>query len=362
MSTTPVTQEMIRQQNSSAVSEAQKGAWIKLAEVKNNLSADLTKRELALQGIVLNVPDDGVVAAMAAYKKGHDELVAERMKFTNVVREKLIDSMMLVEKRTDPKTNTAYLELSARELAIRKAANASAQLEQNKATEKANFKAHFQNQYMEIGAKYRTALRQIIQDAYVACLHAKTPPDEIDSVLAVSRLAMVDVKCGTPEKFVRTHLSTEEGAALYKTLPPFNKSSIFEEIHAELTEKFSMYAHDLANANAAIENSQRTFSATIVEEQRELKQEQAANVLMASAESFIISDVKAVKKLERIVIEDNSESWVAKIMAAFMANFAVAFAKTKNKKYSSLSIAQMAAALDAADVTVDGVKYETIEK
>ena len=83
---------------------------------------------------------------------------------------------------------------------------------------------------------------------------------------------------------------------------------------------------------------------------------------MASAESFILSDVKGVVSTQRIVIEDNSESWIVKIMSAFLANFQSAFAKTKNKKYSALTVAQMAAALDSAGIKVNGVEYTTVEK
>lgn len=343
---------------------AQQGAWLSLAEAKNNLAADLTNRELALQGIIMNVPDEKITPSMAAYKKGHEELVAERMKFTNLIRDKLIEPLMVVEKRTDPKTNAAFILLASRELELRKKATADLVQQQNIATEKAQFKAHFQNEYMGIGSAYRNSLRDIIHQCYMDCLTAKTPPDQVDSAIAVARLAITDVKIGQPNKFTRVHLSTEDAAALYKQLPPFNKSAIFEEMQAELTEKFSMYANDLANAEVAAENNERSFQATVVEEIQELRTEQAANVLMASAESFILPEAgfKAVTSTQRIKIEDNSESWVIKIMSAFLANFAVAFNKTRNKKYSSLTVAQMAAALDQAGVRVEGVQYTTVEK
>lgn len=346
-------------QSSLAVPEAQKQAWITLAGKKNELAADLTKRELALQQILTG---KDLPKALADYRKGHTELVEARKSFTSIITDKLIAPMMEWEKRSDPKTNAQYLSIAAQELADRKKANADAELQQNIATERGQFKAHFQNEYMRIANEYRTALRQIIQDTYVACLHAKTPPDGVDSAIAVARLTMIDVKVGQPAKFIRVNLPSEDAAAMYKQLPTLNKSEIFEEIQAELTDKFAMYVHDLANAEVASENAQREFQAVLVEEAQDLKQEQAANTLMASAESFIISDIKSVTQKTVMVIEDNSESWILRVMTAFIANFPAAFSKTRNKKYSALTVAQMAAALDACGVKVEGVQYTTVEK
>lgn len=346
----------------TAPTEAQKNAWVSLATKKNELSADLTKRELALQQLLLNVPDDQIAIKLQEYRKLHTDLIETRKGFTSIITDKLITPMMEWEKRSDPKTNTTYLASQTRELEHRKKNVADATLQQNIATEKGQFKAHFQNEYMRISQDYRNALAGIIQRTYHDCLVAKTPPDGIDGALAIARLAMADEKHGQPAKFSRVYLTPEAAAALYKELRTPDYSAILTETLPDLDAKFEMYAHDLANAEEAARASQTAFEATIVESKQELVQEQAANVLMASAESFIMSDVKGVVSKKMIVIEDNSEGWIVKIMSAFLANFQVAFGKTSVKKYSGLSVKQMSAALDAAGIRVSGVEYTTVEK
>lgn len=358
MSTTQVTQAMIPY----IPNEAQKNAWVSLATKKNELSADLTKRELALQQLLIGVKDEDIAVKLQEYRKLHTDLIETRKGFTSIITDKLITPMMEWEKRSDPKTNATYLASQTRELEHRKKNAADATLQQNIATEKGQFKAHFQNEYMRISQDYRNALAGIIQRTYHDCLVAKTPPDAIDSALAIARLAMADEKHGQPAKFSRVHLTPEAASALYKELRTPDYSAILAETLPDLDAKFEMYAHDLANAEEAARASQTEFEATVVSSAKELVQEQAANVLMASAESFIMSDVKGVVSKKMIVIEDNSEGWIVKIMSAFLANFQVAFAKTKNKKYSALTVAQMAAALDAAGVKVQGVEYTTVEK
>lgn len=347
-----------------SVPDAQKNAWWMLAAKKNEVVTDLSTRELELQGLLLNVPDDQISTRLGEYRKKHGELVDTRKAFTGIITDKLITPLMETEKRADPKVNASYLALSARELELRKAATSKLLLDQNIATEKGQFKAHFQNEYMRLATAYRHTLSGIAQQAYTSCLEAKTPPDEIDTALAVARLAMADTKLGTPNKFTRVHLTPEDAAALYKQLHTPDTGEMLKEGMDLLREKFAMYANDLENAEAAIQDSQREFEATIVEDNRDLSNETAANVLMASAESFILPDsnFKPVTTLEKIVIEDNSESWVVKIISAFLANFAVAFNKTSVKKYSGLTIKQMAEALDKAGVRVQGVNYTTVDK
>lgn len=334
---------------------AQQGAWLSLAEAKNNLAADLTKRELEMQGVL---PD------LAAYRKMHSEMVEKRKSFTNIINDKLIAPMMEWEKRADPKTNAAYLAAAEKELAERKAATEKLERDQAIAAERGQFKAHFQNEYMRLATAYRHSLAGIIQQCYASCLGAMTPPDQVHAAMSIAEQAMDDVKPGMPNKFNRVYLTPEDAATLYKQLKPPSWNEIRAEASEQLKEKFSMYANDLAHADVALQDSQREFEATIIEDVQDLQQEQAANVLMASAEAFVLPDTgfKPVVELEKIVIEDNSEGWVVKIMSAFLANFQQAFNKTRNKKYSSLTVAQIAAALDAANIRVQGVQYTKVVK
>lgn len=357
-----MTQQMIATQ--VQLTEPQKNAWLSLAVAKNNLSTDLNARELQLQGLLLSVPDDAISARLAEYRKLHTDMIDARKKFTGIITDKLITPMMEWEKRCDPKVNPTYTALSSRELQLRKDATDKLLKDQAIATERGQFKAHFQNEYMRLTTEYRHALAGIAQQAYHDCLLAKTPADHLDTPLAVVRLAMADVKKGTPNKFTRVHLTPEDAAAMYKQLHTPDYGSVLTDALSDLNEKFSMYAHDLANAEDAAKQSQVEFEATIVEEVREIASEQAANVLMASAESFVLPDTafKPVVAQQKIVIEDNSEGWVVKIITAFLANFNSAFPKTKNKKYSSLTVAQMCAALDSAGIVVKGVQYTTVEK
>ena len=82
--------------------------------------------------------------------------------------------------------------------------------------------------------------------------------------------------------------------------------------------------------------------------------------MTSSAVSSISFDdgVKGLKRKTVIVIKDDDSNWAKKIVLTFTANWDVCFEYIRVKKWGNLSIAQMAAALDSAEIVVDGVQYK----
>jgi len=344
------------------VNEKQAKAWLTLAATKNNVTQDLAGREMTLQAILLNKPNDKLAEVLAEYRKQWTEMSEARKAFTSVVTAKLIEPMMEYEKRADPKTNAAYIAASTRELDHRKEATRKLEAQQALATETANFKTHFVNEYLRIMASYRADLAAIITQVYTDCLTVKTP--DPTNAIAVAVSAMDAVKPKNPANFVRINLTTQRATELFTAIPQPDYSGALSEAKLALTTKFELYQHDLANAEAAIESNKQQAAIATANADQDIKAQQATNTLFAAAQAFVMPEpgFKGFTERNRIIIRDESQEWVARIMAAFLANLSTVFPLLRVKKYSALNIKQMAEACDTAGIKVEGVDYETIEK
>lgn len=342
----------------------QQAAWLTMAARKNELTATLQRYELDLQAILLNKPVDALPEALKAYKAKFAEMKDARLQFTNAVDAGIIQPLMAFEKRADPKVNEAYISAEKRELADRQAKASQLQKDQAKATEVGQFKAHFVNEYTRLVADLRLAYARITSEAYQHCLTARTPVDKVDSAIQIAISAMGEVKPGAQNKFSRVHIPDAEAIEIYKTIPVPDWASYLREAVEGINAKFSLYPNDLANAEQAVQAEVQTFQATVVETAQEVQQEMAATTLIAQAEAFVLPEpgFKGITETTRIKVVDDNQRWVLLITTAFIANFNSVFNKLRVKKYSALTVAQMAAALDAAGVKVDGVGYENIIK
>lgn len=342
----------------------QQQAWVAMAVRKNELAAQLQRSEMELQALLLNKPAEQLAEQLKLYRAKHGEMKATRLAFTTVVDAKIIQPLMEFEKRADPKTNTEYLSAEKRELAHRQAETIKANSAQLKATEVGQFKSHFANEYARLVADVRLKYARIISEAYQQCLTQRIPVSNIDSAIQAAISACGDVKPGAIAKFIRTHIPDTEAVELFKAIPVPDWAKYLRDAVNDCNEKFSLYANDLANADIAVADESRSFQATVVETAAEVQQEMAANTLIAQAEAFVLPEpgFKSVIETTRIKILDDNQRWVLLVTTAFIANFQTAFSKLRVKKYSALTVAQMAAALDAAGISVDGVEYENICK
>jgi NAD(P)-dependent dehydrogenase (short-subunit alcohol dehydrogenase family) len=131
----------------------------------------------------------------------------------------------------------------------------------------------------------------------------------------------------------------------------------------ELKTKFPNITVDGKAFDLGKKQQTELFAKEQAQQTQKVEAEKAAATLMAQATVPVVStSMKPITETTEIEIKDYSDEWVVKIMAAFMANFQVAMAKVRVKKKSALTIAQMAAALDAANVRVEGVDYVTLKK
>lgn len=348
----------------TSVPEAQQSAWLALAAQRNVIVADLQKRELALQALLLNQPKDKLSEQLKTYRLEHTALVEARRKFTNIIDEKIVQKLMEFEKRTDPKTCEVYLQAAKDELQYRTDEDTKLKSQQALATETANFKIHFQNQFNNLATNLRVQCNDIIMQAYATCLDAKTPADQIHVAISAATLAIADLKNGIPEKFVRTHLKDAEALAIFNSLNQPDFAAIKKEYVDSLPTRFELYANDLANAEQAVELLKQETETTNQQLQQETKNENAANQLVEHAAAYVLpaEGHKSVVDVSKIKIVDDDPTWCLKIMAAFITNFQMCFTKLRVTKYSELKISQMCAALDAANLKIEGVEYTVTKK
>jgi len=344
--------------NGIELTEIKQQSWILLGKGKAKLDTELQKKELELQSFLLT---GTLIERLTAYKKGYTDMVEFRKSYTKFL-DLAKDQCMIIEKRCDPKINASFLLTEKDELRERVAAAEEHKKTVALAEERSAFKAHVINELATQAHNYGQEMITIINKAYTTALVNKIPVSEIFNDFGLTEQQIKMVQLQPIAKYARTLLSDEEAKKIYNEIPKVNKNEILAECTFLLQEKFSMYANDLANAAAIIEQEKINNDAAAVKAKAELEQQKATTTLISSAEAFVMPEGKGVKELTSIVIEDEDQQWIMKIISAFIANFPTAFPKIRNKKYSSLTVAQMAAALDAAEIVVSGVKYQTVCK
>jgi hypothetical protein len=343
----------------------QANAWLAMAAKKNTLEEVLKRNELAAQQLLLNIEDKDLAEALKKYRATHGIMVETRKEFTSMIDKGIIQKLMEYEKRVDPNNNQTFKDAAKKELNYREEQQKQLEKERGLQQEAANFDTHFRNEFISISVKYRGDLKYIIHQTYTDCLSAKTPANNIGSAIKIASEAMREVKASKPNAFTRNYLSSESAQEIYAKIPKINFSSILNEMLEELKNKFELYANDLASQpEKIVEQENNSFNAEVVQDISDMRSEQAANALMANATAYVEAPegFKGITELSRIVILDESPEWVLKILTAFLANFQKCFSTLQVKKYSQLKVQQMAIALDAAGVKVEGVQYETIKK
>lgn len=321
--------------------ERQALAWLALAKEKNEVTAEISRRELACQQLLLPEPAtyQEIDTMLASYRKALSDLSDYRKEFTNKITGALIAPQMEPEKRLNEKTNPRYIELSNRSLTLRKdEADRAAKVNAlNK--ERADFKTFIQNEHFRIAAEYRAELRKSITAMYAAWLNDNVQEPAVDTLADL--LAKLEVpKIG---KFTPALLKREEMIEIFNAIPKPDYAGILAEAQGSVQEVFANYTADLKNKEAAIAHQQQQQALAVQAEQEQLAQQQAVTTLIATAETVTIETPKIKKTVEIILVE--SEGWAKAVMAAFIVNLPNLSKYIRVKSWAKLSIGQMADAL-----------------
>jgi hypothetical protein len=177
--------------------------------------------------------------------------------------------------------------------------------------------------------------------------------------------AIRQVRPRNMERFDRKIITDAEAMKLFESVTPPNWQNVFNEVVEFMKAKFKLYANDLANPEKAAEVQNDLFAQQQTEQQQQHEATLAANNLLASATIPIVTPAGMKPIVETTVIEIPTVldwEWEARILAAFLANLPNCKGKVRTKKGGQLTTEQMAKALDAAGVLVEGVKYADLKK
>lgn len=347
--------------------ENKQKVWNLIGQGKMAMDTALTKTSLVLQQCLdkwQEMDQPALEKALASYKSTYSEMVEGRKKFTTFL-DSAKDMCMTVERQWDPKNYEPFKLASAKELELRESAMRKVQAEQAKTNEINNFRTFITNEYHEMVSGYRSALAVIVQNAYNSCLQQRTPVENVGTAINAAVAAMREVRPRNMNKMERKYTTDEEAMKIFDSVTKPNYQNVFNEAIDALKAKFSLYANDLANADKALVQQQELFNQEQAKINQQAEAERAANTLMAQATtaSVIPAGMKGITETDHIIIPSVQDwAWECKIMVAFLANFQAAHAKVKTKKSGALTTEQMAKALDAAGIRVDGLEYHTLKK
>lgn len=368
MSTLNLGELAIYVRETPALPVEKQNVWNLVGRGKATMDFYLQRSALALQQVLAGYEtkdQPALEAALKAYKAGYAEMEGIRKQFTQYL-DAAKKQCMKIEDAYDPKVYEPFVKATAQELKLRQDAATTKSATDMKATEEAEFKTFVEMEYLDIVDDYKHELRQLIHQTYTACLYAKTPSANIQPAINTCVAAMQTIQPRKMKTFARTVLTTEDATPIFKAIRRPDYGAKYSEMIKELQDKFALYANDLANPEQAVAKQTDMFAQVEAQEKSQTEADKAAVTLVntAAAMSVTTAGTKGVTEVTEIVIEDYSWPWVVAIDAAFAANLGACKDKVKVKKLSGLTVAQKAAALDAASIKVisDHVKYQTIQK
>lgn len=320
--------------------------WLKLAVVRKQTFDTLQAYELevqALQKAGLESQElEGVQKSLREAKSKAAEAKECRLFFTGMLQDKIIAKSMEFEKRNDEVVKL----LVEHEFKLRESANTLAKQNEDVNREKEEFKAHVKNEHYRIAADYRSQLLKLVSDSYVNALSSKFPVKEIEEYKRSIKGFCADVKLSAFKKFSALLIDSKEMMSIYTSIPKYEPAADLEAAIKSVDEKFSMYANDLKNAEAASARVKAEAHEQEIAIQQEVEIEAAQNTLIASAGTLVMSggpNTAVKRKWE--VVDENTQQWALLVMSAFMANMKELIEYVKVKTWEKLSIGQMAAAI-----------------
>jgi hypothetical protein len=347
--------------------ESKQQVWNLMGQAKVAMDQALQKCALEIQQHLANFPTMDQAAldkGLAAYRETYKKMVGVRQNYTSYL-DAAKDMCMGTERLYDPKTNEQYKAATAQEFKLREEAQKKATATNAKATEEQMFRQFVVNEYADMVQGYKTELFKIIQQAYTTCLEQRTPVENVTPAITAAVAAMRDVRPRLMGKYERKIVTDAEAMKLFEAVTPPTWQNHFNDAIEFLKAKFKLYGNDLANADKALEQQKITFDAQTTQQKQDHEAAVAANTLLAQATIPIVTPAGMKPIIETTVIEIPTVldwEWELRIVAAFLANAQVCKPKVKTKKGGALTTGQMAAALDAAGVLVDGIKYADLKK
>lgn len=342
--------------------------WNLMGQAKVAMDQALQRAALEIQQHLANyqtMDHTALDKAMAAYRETHKKIVGIRQGYTGYL-DSAKDMCMGTERAYDPKTNEIYKAAATREFTLREEAQKAINAANAKSTEEQMFRQFVVNEYGDMIKGYKTELLGLIQQAYNTCLEQKTPVENTPVAMNAAAAAMSEVRPRAMVKFERKILTDAEAMKLFEAVAPPNWQNAFNDAIAYLQAKFKTYGNDLANADKALEQQKELFAKQQAETDQAHETAQAANTLLAQATiPLVVTPVGMKPIIETTVIEIPTVldwEWEARILAAFLAHLPACKGKVRTKKGGQLTTEQMAKALDASGVLVEGVKYADLKK
>jgi len=336
----------------------QQQGWLSLADYKQQVFTALQQGELAIQATLANLPDDllTVQERLKAAKQQAAQVKECRLQFTGMINDRLIKSSMEFEKRIDALIATA----ATLELKLRKAAEAVELERAALQREEQQLQAHIVNENYRVETEYRNAINRWITDFYAGCLRKRIPQPDLSELQGI----IENIKVSAPSVFQIRLVSRPRAEEIYSAIQRPDLAAIRDGAIASLPERFSMYAHDLQNAEAAAKAVEEAQATQEAEAKQTVELTAATNVLMAQAETVAVGAPKVKRNLK--VVEENSEKWALAVMGHFIKNLPAVAPKLRVKSWAKLNIGQMAEALaKVAGETGElftGLTMEEIEK
>lgn len=322
--------------------------WIRLSKIKTETFDFLTKNELKVQELCLKLQRSTDLTEIQQLLKEAKQVVAEgkdcRMTFTKMLDEKLIAPSMLFEKR-----NIELLKAGdEKELEVRKAAYAKAKAEEDLNKEMAGLKAHIQNEWLRIGAKYRNDIDKIITDGYTYALNGNFKGELLFNHMKALQKFIVDTKLDAFRKFERRLVDDAKAQAIFKEVTKYEPGNDLQAGLKSLESKFASYDADLQNKEKAIAQAQREADEKKAKEQEQLEIETSTNNLVSQASEYTVTGEGAAPSLKYKdeIVEENTPEWAMAVLTAFITNFKDVSPLLKVKTWSKLSISQMGTALE----------------
>lgn len=315
--------------------------WINLAAAKNKLVDDLTRLQLAAQGVILK-PAGSITEReqqlkdyRAAYKAIQDaRLGSDVVKRIN----ELLESFMQYEKAQDPKSNERYKALEQELLNLKKEEQAKAEQAQAKNREIAAYRAHIETSITNMITGFKAAAWREIGVMYEQALQTG------DMALEAATIATINsMQLPTPVKYTRVLVSDAEAAEIASKFPRPDISKLREEMVAECRKMFINLESDIA--------AKMNTGKVIAEQQAQAVEKEAEQTNFIAAISAevtvpeIVPEGKQFKKKLAIAIEETPEFMIAVITQFLKIPNATTLLRTRSK-FSSTTVAQMAGAIE----------------
>jgi predicted metal-dependent hydrolase len=197
----------------------------------------------------------------------------------------------------------------------------------------------------------------MIDSSYINCIKVKVPVDQLDAMIADLQSIMSRFDLSSFVKFQRMFITDQEALDIFHSIDKYEPSNDLAYYQSLVTDRFAMYAHDLANEESLAKLLQEQ-QIRVAQAEQELKADIATNTLIAQAETLIVETPKVKREIKIVVIE--SEAWAMAVLTNFIKNWQYVNKYVKVKSWAKLSIGQMAEAL-AKHISETGETFTNLQ-